>query len=195
MIYPYSIKRTTDSSSEPITLAEAKEHLRVDHSTDDTYIQTLIKVARQSVEISTGRSLASGQTYVAGYQFFPYMYDRLVIPRPPFSTVSSVKYHDAEDTEQTLSASSYVVDSSGSGCALLSMTDNFDYPTLTKNREARVLVTFTAGDTPPEPLYQAMLLLITHYYDTREPVAYNANPMKVPRSVDFLCRQYKVRSS
>ena len=79
-------------------------------------------------------------------------------------------------------------------CAFISMNDDFGYPTLSIYKEARVLITFTAGsDSIPKPLHQAMLLLISHYYDTREPVAYNANPLKVPRSVDFLCNQHKIR--
>jgi len=194
MIYPISIKRTIDSSSEPITLAEAKTHLRVDHSNDDSYITTLISVARQSIEISTGRALGASQTFVAGYQYLPYGYDRLVIPRPPLVSVTSFKFFDNNEDEQTVDSSKFEIDSSGNNCALISMNDDFGYPTLSIYKEARVLITFTAGsDSIPKPLHQAMLLLISHYYDTREPVAYNANPLKVPRSVDFLCNQHKIR--
>jgi uncharacterized phiE125 gp8 family phage protein len=194
MIYAYSVKKITDSTSEPVSLTEAKEHLRIDHNDDDSYISTLITVARESIEVSTGRALgANNATYKAGYQYLPYGYDRLVIPRPPLVAVTSVTYIQKDNTEVTVSSDHYEVDDSGANCAFVSMNDDFGYPDLTPYKENRVHINYTAGGTPPKPLYQAILLLIGHYYDTREPVAYNANPMKIPRSVDFLCNQYKIR--
>ena len=94
----HMIKKTTDSSAELISLTEAKAHLRVDHSDDDTYISTLIQVVRQSLEISTLRALGASQTYKAYYQDFPFSYDYLEVPRPPLVSVSSVKYYDLNDS-------------------------------------------------------------------------------------------------
>lgn len=197
MLYCQSLKSADDGVAEPITTAQAKEHLRVDHDSDDAYIATLIKVVRQSVEISTGRALTQNQTISAAYQFFPRAYERIVLPRPPFVEMVSLQYYDANQELQTVTE--YEIDNSGNGCAYLSMnTGNFTFPTLSSEHEGRVIANYRAGyavEDVPAPLYQAMLLLLGHYYDTREPVAYNANPMPVPRSVDFLCRQYKVRQA
>ena len=49
--YTYNrLKRTTEATQLPVTLATAKEHLRVDHSDDDTYITGLIWAATRTIE-------------------------------------------------------------------------------------------------------------------------------------------------
>lgn len=56
----------TPATDEPVSLDEAKAHLRVIHDGDDTMIASLITAAREVVELSTGRALA-----VAGYAWSP----------------------------------------------------------------------------------------------------------------------------
>ena len=55
----------TPPAAEPLTLAEAKLHLRVDAdiTDDDSLITALIVTARQQAEHRTGRSLVSQQCF------------------------------------------------------------------------------------------------------------------------------------
>ena len=50
-------------SSEPLTLSDTKSYLRVDHSSDDSLITSLIIASRQLVEEHTGRALIT-KTYI-----------------------------------------------------------------------------------------------------------------------------------
>jgi uncharacterized phiE125 gp8 family phage protein len=59
-----------------------------------------------------------------------------------------------------------------------------------------VEIEFVAGYTSstfPKPLHQAILMLVAHYYDTREPVSFGDIPHKIQRTVDFIADQYKVK--
>jgi hypothetical protein len=63
----------TPPTSEPVTLPQAKLHLRVDPdvTTDDDLIELYIQAAREFVEYSTGRSFVS-KGYVQVHDAFPY---------------------------------------------------------------------------------------------------------------------------
>lgn len=193
-IEPMAIKRTTDSSAEPISLAEAKKHLRVDHSDDDAYITTLISASRQSLEISTRRALGSSQTYKVSYPYFPTVYNRLVVPNPPITSITSLDYYDVNNTLVTVGSQHYHVENQSDGVAYVSLDDGFSRPTVSKERITPVVLTYQAGySSLPKPLHQAMLLLIAHYYDTREPLSMGVTPYKIQRSLQFLINQYRIR--
>lgn len=199
-ISPISIKRTADSSTEPVSLAQAKEHLRVvGFSDDDDYITALITAARHTVEKATRRALWTGQTWQAGYQSFgnfSTVRGRLSIPKPPLAAVSSVQYYDSDNVLQTVGSSAYVVDDSGSDRAIIGFTSDFSLPTLSSDYAAPVRVTFTAGyadaDAMPDSLVRAMKYLIQHFYDNRSPVGINVNLNEMPLSFQYLLNQHTV---
>ena len=57
--------------TEPVTLAEAKSHLRVYYDTDDSYISSLITAAREYAEAFQNRLLvARSESAVAGTDYY-----------------------------------------------------------------------------------------------------------------------------
>ena len=80
------LKLVTAPAAEPVTLVEAKTHLRLDTSSDDTYVSALITAARERVELFLRRALIT-QVFEFAVDDFP-AYDRAIdLPRPPLRSV------------------------------------------------------------------------------------------------------------
>ena len=179
---------------EPVTRNEAKLHCRIDSTDEDTYVDGLIAAARRAIEIQTGRALVT-QTLRLTRDIFPAS-RVLRLERPPLQSITSVKYQDTADVEQTLSAASYQADAKSTPGRLV-LKDGYTWPS-TKNNANSVTVIYVAGygleAAVPQDLKQAVLLLTAHLYANREPVDVRpgAGAIQIPKTIDYLCMPYKV---
>lgn len=104
-----TVRIITAPSVEPVTLTEAKLHLRETDTAQDDLITALIVAARQYAENYTRRAFAQ-RTLELTLPCFPA--DSIIeLPQPPLQSVTSVKYIDFAGTLQTVLASAYQVDS------------------------------------------------------------------------------------
>ena len=167
----YSI--VSQPASEPLTLNEAKDHLRILHTEtyDDNYISALIIAARNQVENMTYRALVSQQWKLSlNYSEVINLSDMTIgISKCPVISVESVKYYDSSGTQQTVDASTYQTD-------LLSEPANIKFtvkPTL-QNRLNALEVNFTSGFSTsnpiPEAIKAAMKVMVADMYTNRETV-------------------------
>lgn len=186
-----ALKLVTPPAAEPITLTEAKAHLRVDIPDDDTLINSLIVSARQYAEMVTRRALIT-QTWRLLLDEFP-TENTIYIPLPPLSAVSSVTYYDLNNTQQTMPSADYIVDTDSQPGRIV-LADGKNWPAI-YNRPNAVSIQFDAGygtaANVPQPIKQAMLLMIGHWYENREAVAAGGlSPL--PFAVDALLAPYRV---
>jgi uncharacterized phiE125 gp8 family phage protein len=106
-----SLTRLTPPAVEPVTLAEAKHHCRVDTSDDDAYISSLITAAREWCEAYCDETYIHTQ-YVMRLDSFPI---HIELPRPPMATSGtvtavSITYTIEDQTTATLATNQYRVD-------------------------------------------------------------------------------------
>ena len=92
-------KIVTAAAAVPVTLTEAKAHLRVDYTTDDTLITTLINVATEYAEKRLGRALIT-QTWAAYFNDWDEAFanspdnDAIHLPYAPLQSVTHIKYYN-----------------------------------------------------------------------------------------------------
>lgn len=166
-----SIQELTPSPAvdEPITLAEAKTHLRIDNTDSDDELTVLIKAARMTAEKVLNRALLN-RTLVTRFDAFA---DRMELPLPPLQSVTSVTYLDADGAEQTLATSVYKVvtyDTVGR----IELAYDQTWPT-TRAETGAVTVTHVSGygttiADVPDHFRMAMLHMVARWYENPEPV-------------------------
>lgn len=95
-----NVSLVTAPTIEPITVQEAKDHLRIATFDDDAYIATLITVAREEVEDITRRAIMT-QTWDYFIDGFPDGYG-ITLPFGRLASVTSVKWKDEDGVETNL---------------------------------------------------------------------------------------------
>jgi len=184
-----SLKRLTAPAAEPITLAEAKAHCRVDHSTDDSLIQGYITAAREWVEDYIDRSLVS-QRLVMKLDSFPH---EIELPRPPMiasgtATAVTVTYVTGEaGGTATLSTSSYRVDRDATpGVIRTNYAGSWPSHLIDQNS---VTVTWWAGygdpASVPQRVKNAMLMCVHELYEKRGDAAMPEAAMRLLDTVSW----------
>ncbi|MGB0443323.1 MAG: head-tail connector protein [Flavobacteriaceae bacterium] len=168
-------KVTIHPTIEPITLTEAKNHLKMDEITvDDDLITALIKAAREDVEASLNRKLVDTRIveYYSGWGKDVKYGECLRLSLSPILEVMQIDYTDKDGNNQSLATDQYqnslVVEPhyiySGVGKT---------FPTLQAGAANPVRVTYRAGygtaaSDVPSVIKQAILLQIGYLYDNRD---------------------------
>lgn len=184
---------------EPVTLAEAKSHLRVDITDEDSLITNLIVAARRLIESLTDLKLIN-QTWKLVRDDYPDD-DELKIPVGPLSSVVSIKTTDGDGNEETFSSSEYIVDAD-SLLGRIVLKDGSDWPSPDAGLQEinAVEVTFVAGhgteaSDVPEELKLAVKMLVGHWYENREATVIGgrvADVKDLPMGVRALISSYKL---
>lgn len=193
---PIFTKRQDEPAVEPLSVADAKAHLRVIGTTDDAAIENYITAARRMVEDMTNRVLITIDA-ITGWHCWQTSYE---LPLAPANEVTLVEYLDITDTWQTLASSNYVVSVSEDALTRVILSSQFNAPELADAYNAhrpRVRITYKAGygttaDTVPQPLQHAVKFLTAHLYDHRAPIHIGANVQRMPFAVEAITNRYKV---
>lgn len=183
----------TPPDGEPIDRTEAKAHLRVTVTDEDSLIDSLIQAAREHVESVTRRALLT-QTWDLKIGAFPCGDAPLELPNAPLVSVTSVSYVDTAGVTQTWASSNYTVTApsgphAGFGC----ITPVYGaYWPATQDVINAVTVRFVAGygkkEDVPESIKAAMKVLIGTWFVMRQSVmtGFGSIAVEVPQTVNWL---------
>ena len=180
----------TPPSSEPVSLAEAKAHLRLDGDAEDDLVETLVVAARRHVELETRRVLVE-----QGWRIY---FDRwsadgcLSLPVAPLLSLDAVTLYDREGGPSSLDLSAFDVDTVSvppraalrTGLAVMAPGRPLN------GIELDVTAGYGAAADVPAPLRQAILMLVAHWFEHREAVGDGLS--LVPLGVAALLAPYRI---
>lgn len=175
-------------ASEPVTLADAKTFLRVDHDADDVLIGNLIAAARRLVETATRRALIT-QTWRLVRDAWP-AGGRLRVLPAPLRAVAAARVFDAAGMPHAIDPAVFTLDTvSVPGIVSVSHAA-VPAPGL---RVAGIAIDVTVGHgddaaAVPAPLVQAVRLWLAHLYEHRGTAA-QAQP---PQTIAALVAPFRV---
>ena len=198
---------------EPLTLVEAKAHLRVDVTDDDALITGLIIAARQYVEQRCWCALLN-QTWIVGLETWPNDAPRLSMLNPVLQlsssrwaalrlpmtpllmrpTITAVRYQNRAASPLVLASTVYSIWPTGE--LALGYGQSWPGDLLPWSIEVEYVVGYGAtAASVPAPLLAAVKLMLGHLYENREAVTVGAgvSTMVTPLAVDSLLALYEVR--
>lgn len=182
---------TSAPEAEPVSVAEAKAHLRVDGAAEDTLIASLILTSRLHIETALGVALIT--------QSWRYYLDRwpdtrdVALPMRPLQSVDEARVISADGDPTIVAGNQYLVDTTSVPPRLVRRA-----ALPAPGQAARgIEIDFTAGygDEPedvPAPIRQGLLLLVAHWYEHRDPIEIGAADMAIPSVVSDLLAPYRV---
>lgn len=154
----------TAATLQPLTLTEVKKHLEIDDddSEHNTQLESMIDEACEQWESDTDSICMQRTLRITTNEF----YDDFKLPQRPITSITSLKYYDLNNVQQTLATTVYGFDVANRSIRLKT---NQSIPTFTPRWDA-FEITYVAGHATaasiPALWKRAMLLLIAYYFDS-----------------------------
>ncbi|GAB4068623.1 head-tail connector protein [Ancylobacter sonchi] len=176
-------------ASEPLTLAEAKAYLRVDHDAEDALITSMITAARASVETLTRRALID-QTWRIVRNAWPAS-GLIPVPVSPLRTLDRAVRLDATGAETELPLDAFALDTARLPGLIRVERGRVPSP---ERPLAGLALDITAGHGPaatdvPAPLIEAVRLVLAHFYEHRDETGASS---AFPATLGALVAPYRV---
>ena len=169
---------TSPPTVEPVTLAEAKTHMRVTHSDDDTYISTLINSACSTVEQFYGIALIQ-QSWSVFHDTWPEQ-GVFNLPLAPIMSIADLLIYGEDDVAATIDHAHYYLDVAARPCRLV-LRNGRTGPTPGRRAngiEIKLVAGFgAAASAVPNQVKQALLIIIADWYASRGDVDAGTLPL------------------
>lgn len=173
----YSVQLTTYGNAEPVTLAEAKEYARIDGSSEDTLITSLIKMARIHCESYIGKCIVLKSVEINSFTF-PYQFQ---MPYGPLTNIANI-------------SKCVTIDQNGVETPLTYQVNAGLFPKLfilggAQSYKFKLVYTAGFGEVP-EDIKLAIKMLVNTLYERREDFS-DLQAIKSPLGVKALLMPYK----
>lgn len=165
----HRLERVNAPSIDPVSIAECKRHMRIEHSDDDEIIGSLINVAVNYLDVTgmLGKAMIT-QTWA---EYVDFHATTVHLSITPVQSVSSIQYYDVNNVLQTDTLSNYYIIGT-KGYKTIYPKSGYSWP-VTFKRDDAIKITYVVGfgdtaESVPETVRHAIKMLVANYYENRE---------------------------
>jgi uncharacterized phiE125 gp8 family phage protein len=175
----------------PVSLADVKSHLRIDHGLDDSLLNVYLAAAINYVDGFSGilgRALCT-QTWQERYS----KWGDLRLELLPVSSIAQIAYMPESGAEVTVSAANYTLDSDEFG-SFVRFAENYTFPALSPDPEpirVQYVAGYGAAASVPPPIKAAIMILAGHFYHQTGAPTQSVLSDSIFRLIDLVLAPYK----
>lgn len=181
----YGLSVSVQPTEEPVSIAEANEHCRIVLTDENAWISNAITAARRLCETFLKRCFVTTTLRLTldempAWEFY--------LPRPKLIAVTSVKYRDLSNVQQTISAADYTVDAYTEP-GRITPAYGLTWPIgITHTNAVEVIYTagYGAASAVPASIKHAILLTVGYWNENREAVGQSMS--ELPMAAKSLLR-------
>ena len=164
---------------EPVSLTDAKAWLRIDTNDEDALVTSLITAARGTLEAAT-RRLFITQTWRLSFDASPaygiaspfnfvgsLTGPTLAIALAPVTSIVALRVYDAGDVPQIIDPATYRLGGAPDSAKIVSTSSPPPPGRAVAGIELDVVAGYGAATDVPQPLRQAMLMLVARWFENR----------------------------
>ena len=181
------LRTYTAPAEEPVSLAEMKLHLRVDHTEEDALIASLITAAREQCELESRRTFCT-TTLEQRLEGWPWS-GGFALLRGPVQSITAISYTDEDGNAGTVDSGDYVLYTETDPATVV-LAPDAEWPTVDLMPGHSVAIRYVAGygtaGAVPQRYKAAIKLLAAHWYENREPVIVGTVAVMLPMAVRAL---------
>jgi uncharacterized phiE125 gp8 family phage protein len=177
----------------PVSLAEVRRQLRIEHEDDDLLLVRLINVATTYTDVmgALGHAMIS-QKWGQWVTSTPEQSVKLTLG--PVISVDAVKYYDTDGNLQTDTLSNYEIYGTKFS-KTIGPKEGFNWP-VAEDRSDAIRIEYTIGygtsaSDVPDTLRHAMMMLIGHWYEHRENELVGSISKNIPYGFDALIDMHR----
>lgn len=181
---------------EPVSVSAAKAHLRIDGNAEDILIASLIVTSRLHVEAALGLALISQEWRLTLDKWPEPRWSKnaaVRFPIRPIRSVGEVRVRSSDGTPDVVPAERYLLDQDALTPRLVPRDGSWSAPGVPVGG---IEIDFEAGmgeqpEDVPEPIRHAILLLVAHWYEHRDPMEIGSVGAAIPQAVSDLLKPYR----
>ena len=175
----------------PVSLADVKSHLRIDHGLDDSLLNVYLAAAINYIDGFSGilgRALCT-QTWQERYS----EWGDLRLELLPVSSIAQIAYMPESGAEVTVSPANYTLDSDEYG-SFVRFSESYTFPALSTD-PVPIRVQYVAGygsaASVPSPIKAAIMILAGHFYHQTGAPTQSGLSDSIFRLIDLVLAPYK----